>query len=250
MPAITTTTRRAFSLIELLVVLAIIAILIALILPMLSGARRAAKSVQCKSNLRQLGQALLLYAGDNKGWYFPVGIHATTGLPYSSFGINRPPHERWPMKVFKVPGAPMPPAYDSDAYTQNPYQPEVYPAKPYTPDVLLCPADADPYEAHSYVLNAHLATRSITQGSSNFGGLTNADVILAGEKVSLVRDYYMQNVYYPTVVEHLRHGVQLGSNFLYLDFHVGTVLPREALTGVDPWDLNAPRPEPVEPAAQ
>jgi len=241
--------RRGFSLIELLVVIAIIAILIGLIMPMLSGARRAAKSVQCKSNLRQLGQALLLYAGDNRGWYFPVGIHETTGLPYSSFGINRPPHERWPMRVFKVPGAPPPPAYDSDAYTQNPYQPDVYPAAPYTPAVLLCPADVDPYEAHSYVLNAHLAARSITQGSSNFAGLTNAEVILAGEKVSLVRDYYMQNVDYPAVVEHLRHGAQLGSNFLYLDFHVGTVLPRDALTGVDPWDLNAPPPTPVDPPA-
>ena len=75
-------TRPGFSLIELLVVLAIIAILIGLIMPMLSGARRAAKSVQCKSNLRQLGQALLIYAGDNEGWYFPVGIRATTGKPY------------------------------------------------------------------------------------------------------------------------------------------------------------------------
>jgi prepilin-type N-terminal cleavage/methylation domain-containing protein/prepilin-type processing-associated H-X9-DG protein len=240
-------TRRAFSLIELLVVLAIIAILIGLIMPMLSGARRAAKSVQCKSNLRQLGQALVIYAGDNGGWYFPVGIRESTGKPYSSFGINRPPHERWPMKVFKVPGAPLPPAYDSDAYTQNPYQPDIYPAAPYTPKVLLCPADVDPYEGHSYVLNAHLADRSIKHGSSNFGGLTNAEVILAGEKITLERDYYMQHVDFHRVVELARHGVQLGSNFLYLDFHVGTVLPRDALTGVDPWDLATPPPvQPVE----
>ena len=233
-------TRHAFSLIELLVVIAIIAILISLIMPMLSAARRRARSVQCQSNLRQLGHMLQLYANDNQGWYFPVGNHPVTGQPHSSFGINRPPHERWPMKVFKVPGAPLPPAYDADAYTQNPYQPDVYPAARYTPAVLLCPADVDPFEAHSYVLNAHLADRSIKQGSSNFGGLTNADVILAGEKVSLVRDYYMQNADYPIVVEQLRHGVQTGSNFLYLDFHVGTVLPRDALTGVDPWDLNTP----------
>jgi len=243
------TSRHAFTLIELLVVLAITAILIGLLMPMLSGARRASKSVQCKSNMRQLGQMLQLYANDNGGWYFPVGISATTGKPYSSFGINRPPHERWPMKVFKVAGAPLPPAYDSDAYTQNPYQPDLYPAAPYTPPVLLCPADVDPYESHSYVLNAHLADRSIKQGSSDFGGLTNSEVILAGEKVSLVRDYYMQNVDYETVVEKLRHGVQLGSNFLYLDFHVGTVLPRDALTGVDPWDLVTP-PPPDQPVSE
>lgn len=240
--------RHAFSLIELLVVLAIIAILIGLLMPMLSGARRAAKSVQCKSNLRQLGHMLQLYANANRGWYFPVGIRASTGKPYSSFGINRPPHERWPMIVFKLPSAPLPPAYDSEVYQQNPYEPDIYPAAPYTPPVLLCPADVDPYEAHSYVLNAHLADRSITQGSSNFGGLTNAEVILAGEKVSLVRDYYMQNVEYFIVVEELRHGVKQGSNFLYLDFHVGTVLPRIALTGIDPWDLAVPPPpdQPIE----
>jgi prepilin-type N-terminal cleavage/methylation domain-containing protein/prepilin-type processing-associated H-X9-DG protein len=242
-------TRRGFSLIELLVVIAIIAILIGLLMPMLSGARRAAKSVQCKANMHTLGHMLQLYANDNQGWYFPVGINVDTGKPYSSFGINRPPHERWPMKVFKIPTAPLPPAYDSDAYTQQPYQPDIYPAAPYTPPVLLCPADVDPQEAHSYVLNAHLADRSIKQGSSNFGGLTNAEVILAGEKVSLVRDYYMQNIDYPMVVEHMRHGVQLGSNFLYLDFHVGTVLPRDALTGVDPWDLKTP-PPPDEPIQQ
>jgi prepilin-type processing-associated H-X9-DG protein len=75
-------------------------------------------------------------------------------------------------------------------------------------------------------------------------------VILAGEKVSLVRDYYMQNADYSVVVEHLRHGVQLGSNFLYLDFHVGAVLPRDALTGIDPWDLKTPVPPPDQPVGQ
>ena len=42
------------------------------------------------------------------------------------------------------------------------------------------------------------------------------------------------------VVEQYRHGVRLGSNYLYHDGHVGTLLPREALTGIDPWDLRSP----------
>src|SRR2546429_208766 len=41
------------------------------------------------------------------------------------------------------------------------------------------------------------------------------------------------------VVEQYRHGVRLGSNYLYHDGHVGTLLPREALTGIDPWDLRS-----------
>lgn len=235
--------RRGFSLIELMVVIGIIALLIGLIMPIMSGARRAAKNVQCKTNLRTLGQMLQIYQGENRGWLFPVGVNEMTGLPSSSFGINRPPHERWPMKVFKIPAAPLPPAYDSDAYTQNPYEPDVYPAGPYTPEALRCPSDVDPYEAHSYVLNSHLADRAIKAGKSNFGGLTNSEVIVAGEKFTLKRDYYMQNQEFFEVVDRFRHGMTLGSNYLYFDGHVGTVLPSEAMSGIDPWDLRTPVPE-------
>lgn len=58
--------RSAFSLIELLIVIAIIALLIAILLPAIGAARRAARHSVCQSNLHQRGVALHSYASDYK----------------------------------------------------------------------------------------------------------------------------------------------------------------------------------------
>jgi prepilin-type N-terminal cleavage/methylation domain-containing protein len=59
--------KKAFTLVELLVVIGIIAILIAILLPAMQKAREQAKQTTCMSNMRQIVQGWLLYAHDNKG---------------------------------------------------------------------------------------------------------------------------------------------------------------------------------------
>ena len=81
--------KRGFMLVELLVVIAIIAILIALLIPALSGVREQANRIKCMTNLRSIGQAMRLYAHDNKDQY-PRTRYADGGGPNFFQGDTAP----------------------------------------------------------------------------------------------------------------------------------------------------------------
>ena len=197
--------RCAFTLVELLVVIGIIALLIAMLMPALSKAKRQSVMVACRSNLRDTFSHLLMYGNDNRGLMFPVG-----------FGSGTPRNLRWPTKVFK------PPVWN--------------------PPVLTCPADQQPAEEHSYILNNHFRRHEIRYSSTK--GVNPADVIVMGEKKSTEPDYYMDLKDFNRLVEQYRHGLQLGSNYLFLDGHVDSRTPEKAQGAIDPWDPTTPDTNP------
>src|SRR3989339_987825 len=75
--------RKAFTLVELLVVISIIALLLSILMPALSKVRDQARTVMCKSRMSQWGQYTFLYAHDNDN-----------EIPYLSSGDSKDPY-RW-----------------------------------------------------------------------------------------------------------------------------------------------------------
>ena len=202
-----------FTLVELLVVIGIIALLIAVLMPALTKAREQSRRVNCQANLRTCGQMLIMYANENQGQMFPLG----PGGRHLGSGVPR--EQRWPTVVFKPPK--------------------------WNPPVLLCPSDMDAGEEHSYVLNIHLQKSGIKFGKTK--GIGSTEIIVMGEKKSIYVDYHMDIGQFDYLVEKYRHGLMLGSNYLFMDGHVSPAMPEFARVGIDPWDPT-PATQPTDPS--
>ena len=233
-----TKSPKAFTLVELLVVIGIIALLISILLPSLTKAQAYAKKVKCMSNMRQVYIELQMYANANRGYLFP-----SRDIKPWTYGYVNPstdPSEVWTTMVFGK----------------------------CDPPIMVCPTDIgnfpDQEESglpvavdfwHSYVLNSHLADADTTTGrqkvkASSVGAQlawkSQSEVILMGEKYINKFDYFMEKAKtgdpnstsdYNILVDQFKHGLQNGSNYLYLDGHVANDSKENASKAIDPWEI-------------
>lgn len=99
---------RAFTIVELLVVLSITALLLGLLLPALSSARAGARAATCASNIRQLSLANLTYAADHRGRLAPGASDFLANL-HRWFGSRASVYE-----PFEAHGGPLSPYLNED----------------------------------------------------------------------------------------------------------------------------------------
>ncbi len=103
--------KRAFTLVELLVVIGIIAVLISILLPALSRARQAALATQCLSNERQVGLMCMMYANENSQYLPPTWAGAMRLMPAATHDALNRVSKNTIGKCFYCPSLPLPTLY-------------------------------------------------------------------------------------------------------------------------------------------
>jgi prepilin-type processing-associated H-X9-DG protein/prepilin-type N-terminal cleavage/methylation domain-containing protein len=179
--------RKAFTLVELLVVVSIIAILVGLVLPAVFAARDAARSAQCQSNLKQLGLAILNYRDANGA--FPQ-YRAEYPPITNAYGVYRP---RWQWLMASQMGGW---AQNPDAILAAGSADATYTNVPMDNKALICPSLDTSVISGSFGLN-YLSIRNGSYGY-NFGYLGNNRTLVDGDNTTPTLRYPVQTVKEPT----------------------------------------------------
>jgi len=195
---------RAFTLVELLVVISVIALLMAILVPALGKARGTANRTLCMSNLRQIGVAMRSYLDDNRD-IFPLCSAEPWVITDTSNPEYAPPITKTLGKILKE------------------------------PKVFICKADTKPTPPYhlrtgntSYWYNGRTQNLMNGQWTDNLGGITITQYPLvqqgAKEKdIDVMSDFDAVHPGY-TGTYRLRKGQK---NYLYADWHVSNYVKQE-----------------------
>ncbi|CAM2953888.1 DUF1559 domain-containing protein [Rariglobus hedericola] len=253
-PVVSARPRHAFTLVELLSVIAIVGILAAIILPVVGSMRNTARSTQCMSNLRQIGVAFNGYAADNRGLYPAPRLMRQSDMPAGYTVANPPPLanrtlENWSVEIspyvtngsFKLNGT------ATGAQSVGDLKDTV--------SIGHCPAYDQLFNA-SQKLTAQSNYSTAGYGMNwglKVGGAKIPDVKLRFRAVSIDNpgrtvlvgdssDYYLDSTPTPTTdpakpdgynaSAPKRHGK--GANYLFVDGRVGMLTPEQALVTLNP----------------
>lgn len=254
--------RRAFTLVELLVVIAVLALLMAILLPALRQARTRARDSACASNIRQLGVSLQLYVQENRGYY--PGDHWSYPPTQRSFVSWAPRIRRYASGSRDVYVCPSLETTEARWDPPSDWTGEDVTWLGYAPGER--PLMGDPYngqvEYFSYGYNAW-GVRRLWVPQLGLGGLVGegawaelresrirnpADMIALGDTVAdgTWDTLLTPEPMHPTSWPGRRH--REGANILFADGHLQTI-PQERLLRLDPverrrWNNdNAPHPE-------
>lgn len=209
--------RGAFTLVELLVVLALIGALAALGLGAATRARTAADGARCLSNLRQLGFATALYLGDHGQKYFAYRASAPEGTLWY-FGLQTGPQNA--AEGDKQLDATRGPLFP---YIQRVGSIEVCPAFPYD-SALWKPkfqGASYGYGYNIFLANRSQLTLSRPSGIIVFGDCAQVNTFQppASPSKPMLEEFYMIDNGYKTI--HFRHRQR--AHFLFADGHVAAM---------------------------